>query len=89
MWSLPVNMKAEFDQFARIAFLPDGRPCPMVLTGGELIALLCLDGPNPERTLKYWRDEGQLRAVRLGKKVRYRLEDVERFLEQKAGINGD
>lgn len=77
------------NQVFQIAFLPNGQPAPAVLTAEELIELLRLDGKNPERTLKYWRDEGQLQGVRLGRKVRYRLVDVQEFLAQKVGENGD
>jgi len=73
-----------------IAFLPDGRPAPAVLTAAEVAAFLRLDGNGKaERTLKYWRDEGLLKGVRLGRKVRYRLSDVEAFLDHKAGVESD
>lgn len=68
-----------------VEFLPDGRPCPMVLTSDEVISLLRLDGKHPERTLKYFRDAGMLHGVILGKKVRYRLQDIKTFLEWKTG----
>lgn len=83
-------MMCESDkQFIRAAFLPDGRPAPAVLTAAETIELLRLEGNNPERTLKFYRDEGKLKGIPLGRKMRYRLVDVERFLEQKAAKNGD
>jgi len=72
-----------------IAFLPDGRPCPAVMTADELAALLRLDGEHPGRCLKYWRDMGLLRGVRLGKTLRYRLCDVEAFLDRKAGAENE
>ena len=68
-------------------YLPDGRPAPVILTATETAQLLRLDGPNPERTLKFYRDEGQLTGIRLGKKVRYPLFEVMRFLEAKAAKN--
>ncbi len=64
--------------------MPSGKPCPAVLTGDEVIEFLRLDGNNPERTLKFYRDERQLKGVRLGRRLRYRLVDVISFLEQKA-----
>jgi len=76
-------------QFVPVAYLPNGQPAPVVLTAEETIELLRLDGNNPGRTLKYWRDEGQLQGVRLGRKVRYRLVDVQEFLARKVGENGD
>lgn len=66
-----------------VVFLPDGRPAPAVLTADEAAALLRLDGAHPERTLKYYRDEGQLTGIRLGKKVRYPLFEIMRFLSEK------
>jgi hypothetical protein len=70
----------------QIAFMPSGKPCPVVLTAGEVVELLRLDG-NGERTLKYYRDEGELVGFRLGRKVRYRLADVMAFLAKKAGVS--
>lgn len=72
-----------------VLFLPDGRPAPMVLTATEVVKLLRLESKNPLRTLKYYRDEGQLKGIIVGRKVRYRLIDVRRFLADKAGENGD
>lgn len=79
----------EEKQSFSIAFLPSGKPVPFVLTAEELIELLRLEGNSPERTLKFWRDEGDLQGVRLGRKVRYRLVDIERFLARKVGENRD
>lgn len=71
-------------QYGSIPFLPDGRPAPAVLTAEETALFLRLDGNGKTlRALKYWRDTGQLRGVRLGKRVRYRLCDVEAFLDRK------
>ena len=72
-----------------IAFLPSGKPAPLVLTDVEAIELLRLDGNNPLRTLKFYRDEGTLRGLRIGRKMRYRLCDVQLFLSRKAGGNED
>jgi len=66
-----------------IVFLPDGRPAPGVLTTEEVILLLRLDGDHPGRTLKYYRDEGQLVGIKLGRKIRYTLDEVMRFLAKK------
>ena len=67
-----------------IAFLPDGRPCPAIMTAEEVARLLRLDGDHPERCLKYWRDQHELKGIILGKKVRYRLQDILDFLATKA-----
>jgi hypothetical protein len=71
-----------------VVFLPDGRPAPAVLTGDEVALFLRLDGVG-QRTLKFWRDQGKLIGVRLGRRVRYRLEDVLTFLAKKAGEKQD
>jgi len=66
-----------------IVFMPNGTPAPAVLTTEEVVLLLRLDGEHPERTLKYYRDEGLLEGVRLGRKIRYTLDEVMRFLANK------
>ena len=66
-----------------IIFLPSGKPAPAVLTAVEAAEFLRLDGKHPERTLKYWRDEGELMGIQLGRRIRYRLEDVMSFLAKK------
>ena len=71
------------EQALPVVFLPDGRPAPGVLTADETIELLRLDGNHPERTLKFYRDEGLLVGVRIGRKVRYPLNEVMRFIAQK------
>jgi len=70
-----------------VAFLPDGRPAPAVLTADETVSLLRLDNANPLRTLKFYRDEGLLVGVRIGKKVRYPLTEVMAFLAQKVALS--
>ncbi len=72
------------EQIFSIVFLPDGRPAPAVLTADETASLLRLDNANPLRTLKFYRDEGLLCGVRIGRKVRYPLTEVMRFIAQKA-----
>jgi hypothetical protein len=67
-----------------VVFLPDGRPCPGVMTAEETVQFLRLDSGDPMRTLKYFRDEGKLCGFRLGRKVRYRLDDVLEFVAKKS-----
>jgi len=74
----------DMNEVAQIAFMPSGKPCPVILTAEETAELLRLDNRDPMRTLKFWRDEGQLIGFRLGRKVRYRLSDVLDFLSKKA-----
>jgi len=69
-----------------VVFLPDGRPAPAVLTDAETIELLRLDAQTGSRTLKYYRDEGLLVGVRIGRKVRYPLSEVMRFLGEKVSV---
>lgn len=71
--------------------LPDGKggftPCPELLTEDETIRYLRLDGdgsPDPVRTLTYYRNNGQLRAIKVGRKNRYRRRDLEVFLAEKS-----
>ena len=71
--------------------LPDGNggftPCPELLTEDETIRYLRLDGdgsPDPVRTLTYYRNNGQLRAIKVGRKNRYRRRDLENFLAEKS-----
>lgn len=80
-------MDFEKQIFQSVVFLPSGKPAPVVLTSEELVCLLRLEGAHPERTLKYYRDEGELCGIRIGRKVRYPLDEVLRFLAQKAAKN--
>ena len=73
------------------SILPNGNskftPCPDLLTEEEAIRYLRLDvdgSSDPERTLKYYRDKGQLVAIRVGKKNRYRRQDLVDFLARKS-----
>ena len=70
-----------------IHYMPNGSPCPAVMTDTELISFLRLDASTGFRTLKYYRDEGQLVGIRLGKSVRYELREVLRFLNEKTEKN--
>lgn len=71
------------------AVLPDGNggftPCPDLLTENEAIRYLRLDvsGPrNPSGTLKYYRDQGVLRAVRIGRNLRYPRKELDSMVEK-------
>lgn len=72
---------------------PDGRvvevapamPCPELLTEDEAIRYLRLDiidVENPEETLRRYRKQGLVRGTQVGKCVRYRRQELERFLER-------
>jgi len=75
--------------FSAPAILPDGNggftPCPELLTEDEAIRYLRLDidGPhNPNGTLKYYRDQGVLRAVRIGRNLRYPRKELDQMVEK-------
>ena len=70
------------------AVLSDGNggytPCPELLTEDEAIRFLRLDvnGPrNPAGTLKYYRDQGVLRAVRIGRNLRYPRRELDSMVD--------
>ena len=72
-----------------LAVLPDGNggfmPCPELLTEIEAIRYLRLDikGPsNPSNTLKYYRDQGVLRAVHIGRNLRYPRKELDLMVEK-------
>lgn len=65
------------------SFFSDGKPVPDLLTEEETIKFLRLDtsgSKNPKSTLKYYRDEGRLRATRVGRKYRYMRVELLDFL---------
>ena len=67
--------------------MPDGRPAPTVMTPGEAIAFLRLDQTgikDPLLSLRYYREKGLLKGVKIGLKLRYRLIDLLDFLDQLA-----
>ena len=83
-----MNADSQDKIIQQIPYLPDGRPAPVVMTAEETAEMLRLDNKDPMRTLKYFRDEGQLCGFRLGRKVRYRLDDVLVFINKKAEKTG-
>jgi hypothetical protein len=74
-------------------YMPDGRPCPELLTEQEAITFLRLDtdGPkNPEQTLQYYRSEGLLKATKVGKRLRYTKSELLQLLDRLTErTNGD
>ena len=67
------------------AILPDGTPCPSVMTEAEAIKYLRLDvdGPkNTSNTLKYYRDRGILNAVRIGRNLRYPRSELDAMVQR-------
>jgi hypothetical protein len=70
------------EQRLSVFFMPDGKPAPAVMTPEEVSEFLRLDRSGL-RCLKYWRDTNQIAGIRLGKRLRFTLSEVMRFLEQK------
>lgn len=65
--------------------MPDGRPAPAILTKEELAEFCRFSGRNITKTLRRYRQSGQLVATRFGRDLHYRLEDVLDFLERQRG----
>ena len=68
-----------------VVILPGDPPrlCPEVLTADEAIRYLRLDvdGPRkPKLTLRYYREKGLLHGVKVGRRLRYRRVELDRFL---------
>lgn len=63
--------------------MPDGKPAPGLMTEAEAIRYLRLgeEGPSrPELTLRYYRERGLLKGTRVGRRIRYRRVELDRFL---------
>lgn len=74
---------------SQLAILPDVKGdhslCPDLLTENEAIRFLRLDvgGPaKPDKTLQYYREQGLLRATRVGKRLRYQRKELLKFLDR-------
>ena len=58
------------------------QPIPPVMDKSEAILYLRLDdSPNPERTLRYYREQG-LKCVRVGKQLRFTKPALDDFLRE-------
>ena len=82
------NITGSFN-FTASAVLPDGNggftPCPEILTEQEAILYLRLDinGPqNPSGTLKFYRQKGFLRGVRIGRNLRYPRKELDSMIDK-------
>lgn len=63
-------------------YMPNGSIMPELLTEDEALIFLRLDKEkNPARTLKYYRDKGQLRAVKIGTNLLYPKSELLKFIE--------
>ena len=62
--------------------MPNGNIMPELLTEQEAIVFLRLEGENsPARTLKYYREKNQLRAVRIGNNLLYPKQELLGFIK--------
>ena len=63
-------------------YMPDGTIMPELLTEQEAIVFLRLETEsNPTRTLKYYRDKNQLRAVKIGNNLLYPKQELLSFIQ--------
>ena len=73
------------DPDGRVTEIAPAAPCPELLTEQEAIRYLRLDiidVENPQDTLRRYRKLGLIRGTQVGKCVRYRRQELERFLER-------
>jgi hypothetical protein len=62
--------------------MPDGSIMPELLTEKETYVFLRIEKENnPSRTLKYYRDKGQLRAVKIGTNLLYPKSELLNFIK--------
>jgi hypothetical protein len=67
------------------AYMPDGTPAPYVMTAADAVKFLRLDTngtQHPEMTLQYYRQQGLLRATRVGKTIRYLKSELIQLLNR-------
>jgi hypothetical protein len=63
-------------------YMPDGSIMPELLTEEETYVFLRIEKENnPSRTLKYYRDKGQLRAVKIGTNLLYPKSELLNFIK--------
>jgi hypothetical protein len=86
-----MNEKSNNMSMALGEVMPDGQggwePVPSLMTEAEVIRFLRLDaedGSDPIQTLARYRNTGQLVAIKVGRRNRYRRQDVEDFLARKS-----
>ncbi|MCC6968975.1 MAG: helix-turn-helix domain-containing protein [Phycisphaerales bacterium] len=80
---LPAHYRRDAE--GRLVEVAPAMPCPELLTEEEALRYLRLDIidiDNPEDTLRRYRKLGLIRGTQVGKCVRYRRQELERFLER-------
>lgn len=78
-------MNEEKINYVYIQYLPNGKIMPELLTEQEAIHFLRLDTDTiktPHRTLKYYRDKGQLRGTRIGNNFCYTKKELLAFIDK-------
>ena len=77
------NTAEETDTSQAVHYMPDGKTImPELLTEQEAIIWLRLETEdNPSRTLKYYRDKGQLRGVKIGMNFLYPKQELLNFID--------
>jgi hypothetical protein len=74
---------ARHDAEGKVVEIVPAEPCPDLLTEDEAVRYLRLtDAADPTQTLYRYRAAGLLRATQVGKWLRYRRSELERFLER-------
>lgn len=69
-------------QYSGIHYMPNGSIMPELLTEEEALIFLRLESENnPTRTLKYYRDKGQLRGLKIGTNFLYPKSELLNFIE--------
>jgi hypothetical protein len=77
-----MNNQTDYTNIGLI-YMPDGSIMPELLTEQEAVIFLRLDMENnPKRTLKYYRDKGQLRAVKIGTNLLYPKQELLSFIQK-------
>jgi len=75
----------------QVLLMRPAEPCPELLTEEEAIRYLRLDAisslKNPSETLERYRAQGKLRGTQVGRMIRYRRIELERFLEKQTDQN--
>lgn len=82
-WVLPPVYRREPD--GRLVEIAPAMPCPDLLTEDEAVRYLRLDlidVEDPAETLRRYRKRGLVRGTQVGKCVRYRRAELDRFLDR-------
>jgi hypothetical protein len=73
-------------------YMPDGKPVPEVMLESELITFLRLNElgvKKPANTLRYYREQGKLKATRIGNRNAYTRTAACEFLQEMTKKNSE